>query len=88
MPEFGSPFSGLAKDRKLMDRELKRSIRSRAASEYKAGQMCMQLTEFTHNNLTVEFLQGTANEERVHVVEIEIASRIGPKRAKFLYKGF
>ena len=27
MPEFGSPFSGLAKDRKLSDAELIRAIR-------------------------------------------------------------
>ncbi len=41
MPEFGSPFSGLAKDRNLSDAELIRAIRFMIAAEYEAVQMYM-----------------------------------------------
>ena len=47
MPEFGSPFSGLANDRKLMDEEFVRAIRFMVAAEYEAIQMYMQLAEST-----------------------------------------
>ena len=36
MPEFGSPFSGLANDRKLTQEELIRAIRFMIAAKYKA----------------------------------------------------
>jgi len=36
MPEFGSLFSDLAKDRKLSDAELIRAIRFMIAAEYEA----------------------------------------------------
>jgi len=35
MPEFGSPFSGLAKDRKLTNEELVRAIRFMIAAEWR-----------------------------------------------------
>jgi len=38
MPELGSPFSGLANERKLKDVELVRAIRFMAAAEYEAIQ--------------------------------------------------
>jgi hypothetical protein len=34
MPEFGTPFSGMAQDRKLTDAELIRAIRFMVAAEY------------------------------------------------------
>jgi len=57
MPEFGSPFSGLANDRKLTDAELIRAIRFMVAAEYEAIQMYMQLAESTDNSLAIEVLQ-------------------------------
>ena len=36
MPEFGTPFSGLARDRKLTNEELARAIRFMVAAEYEA----------------------------------------------------
>ena len=45
MPEFGSPFSGLAHDRKLTHEELVRAIRFMVAAEYEAVQLYMQLAE-------------------------------------------
>jgi len=69
MPEFGSPFSGLAHDRKLTDEELVRAIRFMVAAEYEATQMYMQLAESTDNELAVEVLKDIANEELVHAGE-------------------
>lgn len=51
MPEFRSPFSGLANDRKLSDEELIRAIRFMIAAEYEATQLYMQLAESTDNLL-------------------------------------
>ena len=36
MPDFGSPFSGMANDRKLRKEELIRAIRFLVAAEYEA----------------------------------------------------
>ena len=45
MPEFGSPFSGLANDRKLTHDELVRAIRFMVAAEYEATQLYTQLND-------------------------------------------
>ena len=45
MPDFGTPFSGLAKNRKLTDAELIRSIRFMVSAEYEAIQLYMQLAD-------------------------------------------
>ncbi len=66
MPGFGSPFSGLANDRRLTDEELTRAIRFMVAAEYEAIQLYMQLAESTDNKLAVEVLKDIADEERVH----------------------
>ncbi len=41
--KFETPFSGLAKDRKLTEAELIRAIRFMVAAEYEAIQMYVQL---------------------------------------------
>jgi len=69
MPEFGSPFSGLANDRKLSDQELIRAIRFMIAAEYEAIQLYMQLAESTDNKLAKDVLKDIADEERVHAGE-------------------
>jgi rubrerythrin len=69
MPEFGSPFSGLAHDRKLDQDELIRAIRFLIAAEYEAVQLYMQLAESTDNRLAIEVLKDIADEERVHAGE-------------------
>ena len=84
MPEFGSPFLGLAIDRKLTESELIRSVRLMVAAEYKAVQMCRQLMEFTHNNLAEEFLKGIADEEYVHAVEsLRLLHKLALNEKKF-----
>jgi len=88
MPEFGSPFSGLAYDRKLSDEELIRAIRFTIAAEYEATQMYMQLAESTDNKLAVDVLKEIADEERVHVGEfLRLLRELAPDEEKFYARG-
>jgi len=88
MPKFGSPFSGLANDRKLTHAELVRAIRFMVAGEYEAVQLYMQLAESTDNKLAVEVLKDIADEERVHVGEfLRLLSELAPDEEKFYAEG-
>jgi rubrerythrin len=88
MPEFGSPFSGLANDRKLKDEELIRAIRFMVAAEYEAIQLYMQLAESTDNKLAIRVLQEIADEERVHAGEfLRLLHEIAPDEEKFYAEG-
>ena len=88
MPQFGSPFSGLANDRKLTEEELVRAIRFMIAGEYEAIQLYMQLAESTDNKLAVEVLKDIADEERVHVGEfLRLLRELAPDEEKFYAEG-
>jgi rubrerythrin len=88
MPEFGSPFSGLAKDRKLTHEELIRAIRFMVAAEYEATQLYMQLAESTDNELAAEVLKEIADEELVHVGEfLRLLRELAPNEEKLYAKG-
>jgi rubrerythrin len=88
MPEFASPFSGLAHDRKLTDQELIRAIRYMVAAEYEAIQLYMQLAESTDNKLAIEILKDIADEERVHAGEfLRLLHELAPDEAKFYDEG-
>lgn len=86
MPDFGTPFAGLQKDRKLTDAELIRAIRFMVAAEYEAIQLYMQLAESTTNKLAIEVLKDIADEERVHAGEfLRLLYELAPDEEK-LYK--
>jgi rubrerythrin len=88
MPEFGSPFSGLAHDRKLTHRELVRAIRFLVAAEYEAVQLYMQLAESIDNELAIEVLKDIADEERVHAGEfLRLLRHLEPDEEKFYAEG-
>ena len=88
MPDFGNPFSGLAKDHKLSDAELIRSIRFMVAAEYEAVQLYMQLAESTNNKLAIEVLKDIADEERVHAGEfLRLLKELAPDEEKFYREG-
>ena len=88
MPAFGSPFSGLANDRKLTDEELIRAIRFMVAAEYEAIQLYKQLAESTDNKLAVGVLKDIADEERVHAGEfLRLLRELAPDEEKFYAKG-
>ena len=89
MPEFGSPFSGLAADRKLTDSELVRAIRFMVAAEYEAIQLYMQLAESTDNELAREVLEDIADEERVHAGEfLRLLHHLAPDEQKCYDEGY
>ncbi len=88
MPEFGSPFSGLASDRKLTKPELIRAIRFMIAAEYEAIQLYMQLAESTDNALAIDVLKDIADEERVHAGEfLRLLRELAPDEVKFYAEG-
>lgn len=88
MPDFGHPFAGLAKDRKLTDQELIRAIRFMISAEYEAIQLYMQLAESTDNKLAVEVLEDIADEERVHAGEfLRLLKELDPDEEKFYAEG-
>ena len=88
MPEFGTPFSGLAKGKKITKEELIRAIRFMIAAEYEAIQLYMQLAESTDNKLAQEVLKDIADEERVHAGEfLRLLKQLAPDEQKFYDKG-
>ena len=88
MPEFGSPFSGLAKERKLTKEELIRAIRFMIAAEYEAVQLYMQLAESIDDALAIEVLKDIADEERVHAGEfLRLLKELAPDEEKFYEEG-
>jgi rubrerythrin len=88
MPEFGNPFSGLKKDRKITSEELIRAIRFMIAAEYEAIQLYMQLAESTDNKLAQDVLKDIANEERVHAGEfLRLLKELAPDEEKFYKEG-
>ncbi|NLE67720.1 MAG: rubrerythrin [Lentisphaerae bacterium] len=88
MPEFGSPFTGLANDRKLTEAELVRAIRFMVAAEYEAIQLYMQLAESTDNTLAIKVLEEIADEERVHAGEfLKLLRELAPDEDALYAKG-
>jgi rubrerythrin len=88
MPEFGSPFSGTAHDRKLTAEELVRAIRFMVAAEYEAVQLYMQLAESTDNKLAIEVLKDIADEERVHAGEfLRLLRELAPDETDLYAQG-
>lgn len=88
MPNFGSPFSGLANDRKLTDAELIRAIRFMIAAEYEATQLYMQLADSTDNKLAITVLKDIADEERVHAGEfLRLLHELSPNEKKLYAQG-
>ncbi len=88
MPDFGSPFAGLANNRKLTKEELIRAMRYVTAAEFEAIQMYMQLAESIDNKLVAEVLKDVANEERVHAGEfMRVLKELAPDEEKYYTKG-
>lgn len=88
MPSFASPFSVLAKDKKLTHEELVRAIRFMVAAEYEATQMYMQLAESIDHPLAVQVLTEIANEERVHAGEfLRLLHELAPDEARLYEEG-
>ncbi len=88
MPDFGSPFAGLANGKKLTESELIRAIRFMVAAEYEATQLYVQLAESTENPLAVKVLMEIADEELVHAGEfLRLLRELSPDEAQLYDKG-
>ena len=88
MPTFGSPFSGLAKDKKLTEAELIRAVRFMVAAEYEATQLYMQLAESIDNKLAIDVLKDIAKEEIIHAGEfLRLLYELAPDEAKLYAEG-
>ncbi len=88
MPEFSSPFTGLANNRKLSKEELIRAIRFMVAAEYEAVQLYMQLAESTDDALAIAVLKDIADEERVHAGEfLRLLKELAPDEERFYAEG-
>src|SRR4051794_16114372 len=88
MPEFSSPFAGLASDRKLSREELLRAIRFNIAAEYEAVQLYMQLAESIDDPLAIKVLRDVADEELVHAGEfLNLVKYLSPDEERFYRKG-
>jgi demethoxyubiquinone hydroxylase (CLK1/Coq7/Cat5 family) len=88
MPEFASPFSGLAADRKLTHEELIRAIRYMVAAEFEAVQLYVQLAESIDNKLAREVLHDIANEEKVHAGEfLRLLKELAPDEENYYREG-
>ena len=88
MPSFGSPFSGLANERKLTNEELVRAIRFMVAAEYEATQLYMQLIDSTENKLAQKVLKDIADEELVHAGEfLRLLHELAPDEKQFYASG-
>jgi rubrerythrin len=89
MPDFGTPFSGLANDRKLTHAELVRAIRFMISAEYEAIQLYVQLAESTDNKLAKEVLNDIADEEKVHAGEfLRLLKELAPDEEGFYREGY
>ncbi|AEE14784.1 rubrerythrin [Thermodesulfobium narugense DSM 14796] len=88
MPDFGTPFAGLANRSKITHEELVRAIRFMVAAEYEAIQLYTQLAESTDNKLARDVLIDIANEERVHAGEfLRLLKELSPDEEKFYDEG-
>lgn len=88
MPDFGSPFSGLANTKKLTETELIRAVRLMVAAEYEATQMYVQLAESTDHPLAIKVLREIAEEELVHAGEfLRLLQELAPDEARLYAKG-
>lgn len=88
MLEFGSPFSGLANERKLTDEELIRAMRFLVPAEYEAVQMYMQLAESIDNPFVQAVLTEIADEERGNAGEfLKLLYHLAPDEEQLYRKG-
>lgn len=71
MPNFPNPFVGNVPDRKLNFEELIRAIRLDIAGELEAIHLYQAHAQATDNELVKEVLLDIADEERVHVGELQ-----------------
>ncbi|ABK14418.1 ferritin family protein [Methanothrix thermoacetophila] len=89
MPEFATPFAGMASDRKLTKQELVRAIRYVIAAEYEAIQLYTQLAESTDDECARAVLIDIADEEVVHAGEfLRLLKELEPREEELYKEGY
>ncbi|MCX8206826.1 MAG: rubrerythrin [Methanothrix sp.] len=89
MPEFATPFAGMASERKLTKQELVRAIRYVIAAEYEAIQLYMQLAESTDDDRAKAVLVDIADEEVVHAGEfLRLLKELEPREEELYKEGY
>jgi rubrerythrin len=71
MAQFIDPFPGMKPGEKLGARELARAIRQAIAAEHEAVHLYEAIADATDNKNAKDILQDIANEEKVHVGELQ-----------------
>jgi len=88
MPSFVNPFEGNICDRKLNKEELIRAIRFSIAAEFEAIQIYNQLAESIEDAAAIEILNDIADEEKVHVGELQaVLFMLDPKEEELYSEG-
>ena len=88
MPDFATPFSVQKNDRVLTDTETLRALRFSIAAEFEAIQIYEQLAESIDNEDVVKVLMEIADEERVHVGELQkVLLDLSPEEAEKYNEG-
>jgi len=86
--EFINPFPGMEPEEKFGNRELSRSLRVAIAAEHEAVHLYEAIADATSNAKAKEVLQDIANEEKVHIGELqELLEGISKDERKFLDEG-
>lgn len=89
MPEFATPFAGMASDRRLTKQELVRAIRYVIAAEYEAIQLYTQLAESTDDDRAKAVLIDIADEEVVHAGEfLRLLRELEPREEELYKEGY
>ncbi|MCQ8902742.1 MAG: rubrerythrin [Methanothrix sp.] len=89
MPEFATPFAGMAGDRKLTKQELVRAIRYVIAAEYEAIQLYTQLAESIDDERARAVLIDIADEEVVHAGEfLRLLKELEPREEELYKEGY
>jgi hypothetical protein len=86
--EFINPFPGMEPEEKFGNRELSRSLRVAIAAEHEAVHLYEAIADATSNAKAKEVLQDIANEEKVHIGELqELLEGISKDEKEFLDEG-
>ena len=88
MPDFGSPFSGLAYEYMLTEEELVRAIRFLVAAEYEAVEMYGKVRDACTDERIKKAIQSIIDEEKVHAGEfLQMIDMLDPGEKKFYDEG-
>ena len=88
MPDFVKPFGGMVPERKMTQRELVRAIRLAHAGEQEATYLYNAIADATDDPLAKAVLEDIADEERVHLGELQrLLNILLPDEANYQAQG-